>query len=175
MPTRVFQTPRGEARIRLVEERDLAALIELNRQCFPLMNEENVVWNQVQLRNHLRVFPDGQILVELDGQVVGAVATLMVHMGHDPYRPHTYGRTTDGGYFHNHDPQGDSLYGADVYVHPDYQGMGLGHELYEERRRLCRRLNLRRIIAGGRIAGYSSKAADMSPEEYVEQVTRGTL
>jgi predicted amidohydrolase len=82
---------------------------------------------------------------------------------------------TDGGYFHNHDRQGDTLYGADVYVHPDYRGRGVGAALYEARRHLCRELNLRRILAGGRLWNYSEFASKMSPEEYVAKVETGEL
>ena len=83
-----------------------------------------------------------------------------VHFGSDTLRPHTWAGITDSGYFTNHDPQGDTLYGADVYVHPDARGLGVGHALYEARRELCRRLNLRRILAGGRLWNYDEQASE---------------
>ncbi len=175
MSLRKFMTSRGEATLRLVEPGDIPALIKLNKLCFPAMVEQNVVWSRAQLQNHLRLFPDGQILVELGGEVVGAIASLIVHMGTDPYRQHTYAGVTDGGYFHNHDPQGDTLYGADVYVHPGCRGLGLGHELYQARRELCVRLGLRRILAGGRMHGYADHAERLTAEQYVEAVEAGKL
>ncbi|RYD26724.1 MAG: GNAT family N-acetyltransferase, partial [Verrucomicrobiaceae bacterium] len=147
----------------------------LNSKAFPLLGEENVVWSIRQLTNHLKLFPAGQIVAVLDDRIVGAVASLIIPTGPDPYRPHTYACITDGGYFHNHDPKGDTLYGADVYVDPDYQGKGIGAALYEARRVLCKRLNLRRILAGGRMAGYAAKANELSPEEYVQKVKDGEL
>ena len=144
-----FQTPRGEMTLRLVEGDDVDALIELNRRCFPSMVEENVVWNRAQLHNHLRLFPEGQMLIEHAGRPVAAISSLVVRLGLDPYRTHTYAGITDGGFFHNHDPQGDTLYGADVYVSPEARGQRVGHALYEARRALCQKLNLRRILAGG--------------------------
>ncbi len=175
MTLKKFMTKKGEATLRLVEEADIPALIALNKKCFPTMAEHNVVWNAAQLQNHLRLFPEGQMLIEIERQPVAAVATLIVHLGTDPYRPHTYAGITDGGYFHNHDPQGDTLYGADVYVHPDFRGMGLGHELYQARRDLCVRLKLRRILAGGRVQGYADHASTLTPEQYVEAVESGKL
>jgi len=172
---RQFETAKGLATLRLVESSDLGALIQLNKQCFPELAEQNVIWNRAQLQNHLRLFPEGQILIEIDGRLVGAIASLIVHMGTDPYRAHTYAGITDGGYFHNHDPQGDTLYGADVYVHPDYRGLRFGHELYQARRELCIRLNLRRILAGGRMHGYARYASSLTPEEYVDAVEAGRL
>jgi predicted amidohydrolase/GNAT superfamily N-acetyltransferase len=165
----------GTLILREAAREDIPALIALNKKAFPLMAEENVVWGEAQLRNHLRLFPEGQIVAELDGEIVGAAASLVVSTGGDPYRAHTYAGITDGGYFHNHDPRGDTLYGADVYVDPDRQGCGIGAALYEARRLLCRRLNLRRILAGGRLAGYRERAGELSPEQYVQRVVEGEI
>jgi len=165
----------SEISIRLAHESDFDVLIELNRLCFPTMVEQNIIWNLGQLTNHLRLFPEGQMVAEFEGHVVGAVSSLIVNMGTDPYRPHTYAGITDGGFFHNHDPQGDTLYGADVYVHPDMRGHRVGHLLYAARRDLCRRLNLRRILAGGRLFSYHDHAARMTPEQYVHAVEAGEI
>lgn len=170
-----FETPRGRATVRLAEIADIPALIALNRKCFPTMTEEPVVWHKAQLTNHIRLFPEGQIVIEMDDKPVGAVSSLIVNLGVDPYRAHTYSGITDGGYFHNHDPQGDTLYGADVYVDPDYRNVRLGHYLYEARRQLCRRLNLRRIAAGGRIQGYHHHEHRFTPEQYVAAVENGEI
>ena len=170
-----YHSKSGDVLIRQVEPEDIPTLIKLNKEAFPLMAEENVVWSERQLRNHLKLFPAGQLVALVDGRIVGAVASLIIDTGRDPYRTHTYAGITDGGYFHNHDPNGDSLYGADVYVDPDCQGKGIGGALYEARRRLCRSLNLRRIIAGGRLSGYSEKQAELTPEEYVQKVKDGEL
>jgi predicted amidohydrolase/ribosomal protein S18 acetylase RimI-like enzyme len=152
---------------------DIPQLMELNRVCYPVMANENVVWGESHLRSHQRVFPEGQLVAELDGRVVGAVSTLIVHLGRDPLRPHTWSGITDSGYFTNHDPEGDTLYGADVYVHPDMRGRGVGNQLYEARRQLCRRLNKRRILAGGRLWNYHEHAEEMTPEEYAQHVVNG--
>ena len=170
-----FDTKLGSITIRLARQGEEAELIALNKLCFPAMAEENVVWKRGQLSNHLRVFPEGQIVAELNGEIVGAVASLIVDLGVDPYRSHTYAGITDGGYFHNHDPQGDSLYGADVYVHPKMRGCSVGHHLYEARRQLCRSMKLRRIIAGGRIFGYSEHSSELSPDQYIKKVENGLI
>ena len=170
-----YEGKTGSVRIRAAEPEDIPLLIELNKKAFPTMAEENVVWSERQLKNHLKVFPTGQLVAEVNGTIVGAAAALIVASGRDPYRAHTYAGITDGGYFHNHDPSGDTLYGADVYVDPDSQGMGVGAALYEGRRRLCTQLNLRRILAGGRIAGYAEHADELTPEQYVQKVKEGEI
>lgn len=161
--------------IREARPGDIPTLVELNKLCFPAMAEENVVWTPQQIANHIRIFPEGQLVAEEDGRILGGVSSLIVSLGDDPYRPHTYAGITDSGYFHNHDPKGDTLYGADVYVDPELRGRGIGNLLYEARRQLCRKLNLRRILAGGRIHGYRERANEMSPETYVAKVETGEI
>lgn len=170
-----LQGKSGPVLIRQVEHEDIPHLIELNKKAFPLMAEENVVWSERQLQNHLKLFPTGQLVAIVDEQIVGAVASLIVQSSRDPYRAHTYGGITDGGYFHNHDPHGDTLYGADVYVDPACQGRGIGAALYVARRRLCKQLNLRRILAGGRISGYAAHENEYSPEAYIQKVKDGDI
>jgi predicted amidohydrolase len=42
--------------------------------------------------------------------------------------------------------------------------------MYDVRKELCERYNLRAIIAGGRIPGYSDHAEELTPAEYIERV-----
>lgn len=163
------------ARIREATQDDIPTLIALNKKCFPAMAEENVVWHKGHLSMHQKVFPEGQLVAEVNGHLAGAVASLIVDLGFDPYRAHTYAGITDGGFFHNHTPQGDTLYGADVYVDPEVQGKGIGAVLYEARRELCKRLNLKRILAGGRLAGYAENADRFRPEQYIHAVETGEI
>ena len=166
---------KSQIKVRQAERKDIPALVELNRASYPGLAMENVVWGESHLHSHLNVFPQGQLVAELEGNIVGAACSLVVDMGRDPLRFHTWAGITDAGYFTNHDPQADTLYGADVYTHPEYRGKGVGHALYEARRQLCRKLNLRRILAGGRLWNYSDHKDTMTPEEYAHRVAHGEL
>lgn len=156
--------------IRQATSDDIPALVELNRVAYPTLAEDNIVWGRSHLESHQRIFPEGQLVAEVEGKIVGAVASLIVDLGPNPLREHTWSGITDSGYFTNHDPQGDTLYGADIYVHPQSRGHGVGHALYEARRQLCKKLNLRRILLGGRLYSYHVHAKEMSPHEYAARV-----
>ena len=162
-------------KIRQATRDDIPQLLTLNRAAYPVLANDNVVWGETHLRSHLRIFPQGQIVAEVNGKILGAVASLLVDLGPDSLRHHTWAGITDSGYFTNHNPNADTLYGADVYVHPDSRGLGIGAALYEARRQLCRRLNKRRILAGGRLWNYSEHADKMSPQEYAYRVAAGEL
>lgn len=154
---------------------DIPRLVELNRAAYPTMADENIVWGKSHLRSHQQVFPQGQLVALVDGKIVGAVATLVVDMGREPLRLHTWAGITDSGFFHNHTLEGDTLYGADVYVDPECRRLGIGSALYEARRKLCAKLNKRRILAGGRLTHYHKYASRYSPEEYAERVVKGEI
>ena len=129
---------------------------------------------ETKFRDQLTAFPEGQICIEDHGTVVAAAFAAIVD--YDKFGDHhTYDEITGDSSLTTHDPNGDVLYGVDVIVDPDYQGMRLGRRLYEARKELCRNLNLTSIVAGGRIPGYSAVADELSPQEYIEQVRRKEL
>jgi predicted amidohydrolase/ribosomal protein S18 acetylase RimI-like enzyme len=126
-------------------------------------------WTKRELKSQLKYFPEGQICIEDNGKLVAAAFSLIVNYS-DYGDNHTYKQITDDGLLKNHDTEGDTLYGIDVFVHPQFQGMRLGRRLYDARKELCEKLNLRAIIAGGRIPGYNKFSDNLSPREYIEQV-----
>ncbi|NIM27572.1 MAG: GNAT family N-acetyltransferase [Gammaproteobacteria bacterium] len=126
-------------------------------------------WTRRQFASMLARFPEGQFCIEDNGTVVAAALSLIVdYKRYGDY--HTHEEITGNGYFTTHDPSGDSLYGVDVFVHPDYRGLRLGRRLYDARKQLCRNLNLRRIIFGGRIPNYDKYSDELTPQAYIERV-----
>ena len=134
-------------------------------------------WTEQQLASHLQNFPEGQ-LVAIDHdtqQVVGMAASLIVRW--DDYDMASSWRDfTSCGTFANHDPEfGRTLYGAEVMVHPDSQGMGIGSKLYNARRAIAQRFNLLRIRAGARLRGYCKHARQLTADQYVFRVIYGAF
>jgi len=128
-------------------------------------------WTRKQYAAQINRFPEGQICIEDNGRVVASAISMIVDYDRFGDR-HKYDEITGDGFLTNHDPNGDVLYGVDVFVDPDYRGMRLGRRLYDARKELCRSLNLRAIVAGGRMPGYAEYAAEMKPEEYIDLVKR---
>ncbi|MBZ0112505.1 MAG: bifunctional GNAT family N-acetyltransferase/carbon-nitrogen hydrolase family protein [Thermoanaerobaculia bacterium] len=162
-------------KVRCATINDTERLVELNRAAYPTLAEDDVVWDRRHLESHLRSFPEGQGVIEVDGKIVASCSSLIVNFGRDPYRDHTWAGITDNGMFYNHDPFGDTLYGADVNCHPDYRGRGLAKALYNFRKKLCQRLNLKRIVLGGRLYNYHRHCDEMSAYEYARKVEAGEL
>jgi len=166
-------TSPSPARIRQVEVADLPRLVELNAAAYPDLIQDDVVFSEDQLCAHLERFPAGQLVAEIDGQPAGAIATLIPPRNLDPLGKHTWLGITDGGYFARHDDAGHTLYLAYVYVDPAFWGKGVGKMLYAALLDLCRELRLERVVAGGRLWGYSEVADRMTAREYVELVVSG--
>jgi len=59
---------------------------------------------------------------------------------------------------------------VDIFVHSGYRDLRLGRRLYDARKELCERLNLRAIVAGGRIPAYKKYADQLTPSQYIELV-----
>ena len=85
-------------------------------------------------------------------------------------KPHTYKEITANYTFNSHDPNGDVLYGIEVFIKPEFRGLRLGRRLYDYRKELCEKLNLRGIVFGGRIPNYHKYANDLTPKQYLEKV-----
>jgi GNAT superfamily N-acetyltransferase len=161
--------------IRPATLRDVATLAALNRAAYPDLLEDGVVWSEDQLRAHLERFPEGQLVAGIDGAAAGAISTFVLPNEIDPLARHTWLGVTEGGWFTRHDPKGDTLYLADVYVAPDHWGRGVGKALYGALFSLCQKLGRARVVAGGRLWGYTDHADTMSVETYVARVAAGEL
>lgn len=149
---------------------DIEAATDLQRRVYPAIPP----FRPDQYRSLLSNFPQGQFIAELDGLVVGLAISLVI-LWEDYSLHHTWVTVTANGTFDTQDMSGRTLYGAEVCVDADFRGHGIGHALYDARRKLCRAMNLKRIIAGGRLPGYHEHAANMSPEEYAKRVIWGDI
>ena len=79
------------------------------------------------------------------------------------------------GTFNTHTYSGDTLYGADIAVHPEFRRRGVSKRLYQKRLQLLRAYNLRRMVAYGRIPDYHLVSGKMTAEAYVAQVVAGEM
>ena len=156
--------------VRQMEDADFGRIIEMQQACFPGMKP----WTKAQLASHLAIFPEGQLVVEVDGKVVGSASSLILDF--DAYEEnHSFKDISGEGTIRNHDPDGKDLYGIEVMVHPDYRSMKIGARLYEARKQLCQRLGLKRMLIAGRMPGYHGHADKMDPPDYVEAVMRNEI
>lgn len=171
--------PEGAFRIAQAAPAHADALEQLQRTVFPNLAERELMTAQHFLL-HQQVFPEGEFVALVsDGpggeeRVVGLGSGFLVDF--DLQRPdHSFSQMIAGGTYANHDPDGQWYYGADISVHPDYRGLGIGRALYDARKDLVRRLGRRGIVAGGQLPGYPAHRDSLDLRQYVEKVEAGEL
>jgi predicted N-acetyltransferase YhbS len=155
--------------IRQTENSDIPHIIELQKQSFADLAKVGNIWSTHELQNHLEIFPEGQLVAELNGKIVGSATSLIVRLKTE-YAEHTWNGVTGNGLLTTHDGNGDSLYGADISTHPQVRHKGIGHKLYQGRKDITMKLNLRRMIAGGRLYNYCEYAERYKPADYAQEV-----
>ena len=128
-------------------------------------------WKQAQIDTLINKFPEGQVAIKVNGEFAGCALAIIVEYS-DYESAHTYLEVTGNHSFKTHSNDGDVLYGIDVFVRPQFRGLRLGRRLYDYRKELCERLNLKGIAFGGRIPIYHKYADQMTPKQYIEKVRR---
>lgn len=151
--------------LRPLQSDDFEQLVAMQQACFPGMQP----WQMDQIESQLQHFPAGQLVIEIEGRIAASSSSLILSYDSN-LEWHDWQKIADNGYIRNHDPRGDTLYGIEIMVHPDFRGMKLARRLYDARKELCREKNLARIIIGGRIPGYSKHAPQMTAREYADAV-----
>lgn len=158
--------------VRRTTPSDFPEIARLTTAVYPF----SAPWYPDQLTSHVEQFAHGQFVAvdSRDGAVVGMCASLILRW--EDYHPGaSWAEFTDDGTFTNHDPEGETLYGAEIMVDPTRQRMGIGKKLYAARRDLARSLGLLRIRAGARPRGYHKYAHRMTIGEYARQVSAGRI
>ncbi len=152
---------------------DIPEIVKVQKAAYPNFAQKDLCDERNYLYQ-LSAFPEGQLLVEKEGKIIGYATSLIVQVDDDsPW--YSYAEITGTGTFSTHNPAGDTLYGADIAVLPECRGKGVAAKLYAGRKKILTRFNLKRMIAGGRIPGYSEYAGKISPEEYIDKVIHSEL
>ncbi len=134
---------------------------------YPTM--EDSYWAKEEIENLLDVFPEGQVVIKVNDAIAGCALSVIVSE-QTVNKYHAYEDIITDGTFEKFDAKGNVLYGIEVFISPEYRGLRLGRRLYDYRKELCERLNLKGIMFGGRIPNYHKYAHQLSPKDYIEKV-----
>ncbi len=158
-------------------------LERLQIDCFPTLARHELMRAEHFLA-HGRLVPEGSVVgiahLAPDGGELATPKVVALGSGFfidfDFEHPgHTFKEIIAEGWFTHHDPEGDWYYGADISVHPDYRGLGIGRRLYDARKEICVRYARRGIVAGGALPGFAQHKGRMDAAAYVAAVAAGKL
>ena len=124
-----------QAKIKKVELRNLAfedykQLKNSMVESYPEMADS--YWRANHIEKLLDIFPEGQLVILVDGKVVGSALSLIVDESLVD-KKHNYKQVVADYSFSTHNPNGEILYGIDVFIHPSYRGLRLGRRWYDAR------------------------------------------
>lgn len=132
-------------------------------------NMPNSYWEKKHISALISKFPEGQVAIKVNGHFAGCALSIIIDYSKFENN-HTYRQITGNHTFDTHTPDGDMLYGIDVFIQTQFRGLRLGRRLYDYRKDLCERLNLKGIAFGGRIPNYHKFSAEITPKQYIEKV-----
>jgi GNAT superfamily N-acetyltransferase len=158
--------------IRLVAPSDYEPIVQICKAVYPA--EQPYTFEE--LDDHRQVFPQGQFAVfdATRDVLAGVHFTLRLHMS-DFHIDDPWDIFTAGGSFLDHQPDGPTLYGADIMVHPDHQHHGIAHALTDQARVLVQEERLWRMVGASRLPGYGKHCSVLRVEQYVEAVVQEKL
>ncbi len=161
----------SEITIRRMTLDDVREGARLQPLAFPPPFREDLLWTEDHLRVHIDKFPEGQFVATLGDVIVGTSSSCLISettwQAHNPWE-----ETVGSAFIDNHRPNGSTLYGVDITVHPSYRKRGIGRRFYDVRFDLVRRLGLSRYGTGCRIPDFA-KHGTATPEEYAHLVVEG--
>lgn len=134
-------------------------------------NMPNSYWKEEHIASLINQFKEGQVVIKVNNQIAGCALSIIV----DYYKfdeHHNYKEITGNYSFNTHNPDGDVLYGIDVFIKPEFRGLRLGRRLSDYRKELCEQLNLKGVAFGGRIPNYHKYSSEMTPQQYINKVKR---
>lgn len=132
-------------------------------------NITDTYWRRTHIEKLIRLFPEGQVVLLVNDKLAGCALSIIVDFQQFENQ-HTYKEVTGNYSFGTHTGKGNVLYGIDVFIKAEYRGLRLGRRLYDYRKELCEKLNLKGIAFGGRIPNYHQYASEITPKEYIEKV-----
>lgn len=151
--------------------KDIPKILALERKVYPNMSPAT----HEMIAGQIRHFPEGQFIAIYDDKIIGYCSSLRI-AGKLALKTHTWDKITGKGLATTHNPKGDYLYGVELYIDPEYRSHHIGHRFYNERKKLCSRLNLKGIIFGSRMQYLAKKIKNIkTPKKYLELVYSGKI
>ncbi len=156
--------------VRPMQIKDIPQVQDLQRRCFGGLEP----WDTDTFKMQIKRFGEGQIIVEFDNHIVATSSSLILFTS-SVDNGHSFNEVSDHGRIGTHTKDGDALYGIDIAVDPAYRGLRLARRIYDARKALLKKYNLRRFLISGRIPNYHKHATKMTPEAYVKTVIEKRL
>ncbi|HEX8261517.1 MAG TPA: GNAT family N-acetyltransferase, partial [Allosphingosinicella sp.] len=124
--------------VRQAGQADVAGIVALVDRAYDRLSG----YSRGMVRGQINNWPEGQFVAVYEGKIAGYCATMRLDE-RLALSPHSWDEITGDGFASRHDPTGDWLYGFEMCVDPKLRGVRLGQRLYDARKALAERLELK--------------------------------
>ncbi len=163
--------------VRRMTPDDVNSVVAIQPLAFPPPFSTDLHWDAQHIQGHIELFPAGQFVAVSNGKVIASCSNTLID--ETAWQLHANGYTTVGGpALDRFCPQGSTLYGLDIAVHPDFRRMGVARALYAARFNVVKDQSLNRYGTACRIPGlrnFLQNYPSQSAEDYVMAVVNGQL
>ncbi|MDZ7647050.1 MAG: hypothetical protein U5K54_07650 [Cytophagales bacterium] len=94
--------------------------LDLKESMLEAYTQWGAYWRDHQIEKLLKLFPEGQLCIKVDDKLVGAALSLIVDYSKLGDK-HAYKDATSNYTFDSHTPDGDVLYGIEVFIQPNIE------------------------------------------------------
>ena len=151
---------------------DVEQMAVLQKICFPTLSQDELLTKE-HYANHIRIFPEGQLVIENQGEIIASSGTFRIHF---PKIQHTFMELTDNLWITNaHMNDGEWLYQFDIGILPEYRGLGLSGEIYQTQQELVKDWGMQGQILVGMTIGYANYKDQFTIQEYCEKLRNQEL
>ncbi len=162
---------KAKLEVRQATQKDVAGIVALVDRAYRRISG----YSRGMIRGQINNFPEGQFVAIYDGRVSGYCASMRLDE-RLALAPHSWEEITGDGFASRHDPTGDWLYGFEMCVDPDLRGVRIGQRLYDARKALAERLELKGIVIGGRLPFFARNRRRVEgPEDYLAKAVEGRI
>jgi predicted amidohydrolase/ribosomal protein S18 acetylase RimI-like enzyme len=152
--------------IRQAHLSDIPGILELTAAVYTSMPP----YQPGHIRGQINHYNEGAFVAIYENRIVGYAASFLISE-EKAFQTHTWAEITGGGFNSRHEPDGELLYGMEVCVHPEFRSLRIGRRLYEERKRLVAREQLKGIVIAGRVPEFKKRLKIFDKiEDYVKAV-----
>jgi GNAT superfamily N-acetyltransferase len=151
---------------------DFEGVVLLQRLCFPIPFDQDILWQTEHLARHLELFHQGQFVAQNDDDMIIGSCTNSIISSELVDKHGTWDETVGGVFLSTFDRKGDVLFGVDISVHPDYRRRSIGRVFYEQRKQIVGQLGLSRFATTCRMPDFETSGCS-NPTDYGQKVAAG--
>lgn len=154
----------NKVKIRQARIEDIPQILEVEKAAW---GEERAATFKM-LKSRIKIFSEGTLVALVNKKIVGFVSTQLVNYNFEKNASTWYKATDNGFITKTHNRKGNTLYGVNLSVHPQYQKRGIGKQLLINVAKLAVRYNLKQGVLGGRVPSYHKFANKIKIEDYIK-------